>query len=145
MRECGISFVGDYVAELGRPFTNVEAATADPANKITPNAAQTEQLVAFVAELLPGWIAEHPEFAPTTTITAAPSTTVPTSVAGEPVPSTSVAATSPSTTTAEADSALSGGGDSSNSWVWIGLSALGAVGLALGVRMKMKARKRKPL
>jgi len=144
VRECAISFVGDYVAELGRPFTNVESAMLDPANKITPNAAQTDQIGAYVAEILPGWIAEHPEFAPTTTTTAPSSTTVATTVTSEPVPSTSVVTASTIATTPEADSSSSGG-DTSNSWVWIGLGALGASGLALGVGYWMKTSKKKPI
>ena len=80
-RECGISFVGDVVPDLGRPMTNVDWAVLDPANNITPNQAQLDILRASADAQ---WLAEHPELATTTTLppatsttTAVPSTTTP--------------------------------------------------------------------
>jgi hypothetical protein len=67
---CDVAFVGDIVAELGRPQTNVEQFIADPANDITPNQAQIDVLH---DELSLYW---------RIAVTAAPqlATTVPTSV-----------------------------------------------------------------
>ncbi len=96
LRTCDVEFVGAVDQMLGRPTTNVEALSADPANNVTPNQAQIDLLNAELAvywRIADAWAQSQlaETGVTTTTVAGAATTTAP----GSSAPGSSVSTSGP--------------------------------------------------